>query len=180
MTDATAATTDAGPLMTADGQPLKKSLQRSLRVEKYRALALVAGPALFLIVLFIWPLFTLFAKSVDDNLVNDVLPRTMAIYEEWDRETLPSEEHFEAMYLDLTTAEKLQIGKVSTRMNYAKSGWKSLIKKSNRKFKKFEDGGPYKDKMIEAEKRWGDQQGDEGKAKEPHRQRSIVDRRAIP
>ncbi len=146
----------SGPLMTADGTPLKKSLQRSLRVEKMRAFGLVAGPALFLLILFIWPLVTLFAKSVDDNLVNDVLPRTMAIYEEWDGAELPAEKHFEAMYRDLTTAQKLQIGKVSTRMNYAKSGWKSLVKKSNKKFKKFDDAGPFMEQMIEADKRWGD------------------------
>ncbi len=156
MTDATQATIPSGPLMTADGIPLKRSLQRSLRVEKLRAFGLVAGPALFLVVMFIWPLITLFAKSVDDSLVNNVLPRTMAIYEQWDGEKLPSEEHFAAMYEDLTTAERLQVGKVSTRMNYAKSGWKSLIKKSNRKFKKFDTAGPFAPQMIEADKRWGD------------------------
>ena len=62
---------------------------------------------------------------------------------------------FEAMFLDLTTADKLQLGRSSTRMNYEKSGWRSLIKKSSRKFKKLE-GPPYMDAMIKAEKRWGD------------------------
>ncbi len=156
MTDATLGSSPSAPLVTADGTPLKKSLQRSLRVEKARAFGLVAGPALFLIILFIWPLITLFAKSVDDRLVNDVLPRTMAIYEEWDGETLPEERFFAAMYADLTSAERLQIGKVSTRMNYAKSGWKSLVKKSNKKFKTFDTAGPFMEQMIEADKRWGD------------------------
>ena len=145
----------AVPVMTSDGIPLKKSLNRSLRHEKTRAFGLVAGPALFILILFVWPIYTLFIKSIDDRFVNDVLPRTMAIYEEWNGETIPGEKHFEAMYLDLTTAEKLQIGKVSTRMNYAKSGWKSLIKKSNRKFKKFDESQPFKEQMIKADKRWG-------------------------
>lgn len=156
MTDATTGATANQPLVTADGTPLKKSLQKSLRVEKLRALGLVAGPVLFLLILFVWPLISLFAKSIDDRLVNDVLPRTMAIYEEWDGQNLPEERFFAAMYKDLTTAERLQIGKVSTRMNYAKSGWKSLIKKSNRKFKKFDTAGPFMDQMIKADKRWGD------------------------
>ena len=145
-----------GQLMTADGIPLKKSLRTSLRREKLRALALVAFPVLFIVMLFVWPIYALFQKSIDDSFVNDVLPRTMAIYEQWDGESLPGEVHFEAIFLDLTTAEKLQIGKVSTRMNYAKSGWKSLIKKSNRKFKKFDTGQPIKPQMIKADKRWGD------------------------
>lgn len=149
-------TDGAGRLMTADGRPLKASLQRSLRIEKMRALGLVATPAAFIFLFFIWPLFDLFGKSIDDNLVNDVFPRTMAIYDNWDRQELPSEEHYEAFYLDLTTAEKLQVGRVSTRMNYAKSGWKSLVKKSNRKFKKFDADQPLKPQMIKADKRWGD------------------------
>ncbi len=155
MTDTSLQSNNA-PMMTADGIPLKKSLQMSLRREKLRAFGLVAGPALFILILFVWPIYTLFLKSIDDNLVNDVLPRTMAIYEQWDGQDLPDEEHYEAMFLDLTTAEKLQIGKVSTRMNYAKSGWKSLIKKSNRKFKKLDPNQPLKAQMIDAEKRWGD------------------------
>lgn len=155
MTDTSLQSNNA-PMMTADGIPLKKSLQMSLRREKLRAFGLVAGPALFILILFVWPIYTLFLKSIDDNLVNDVLPRTMAIYEQWNGQDLPDEEHYEAMFLDLTTAEKLQIGKVSTRMNYAKSGWKSLIKKSNRKFKKLDPNQPLKAQMIDAEKRWGD------------------------
>ena len=155
MTDTSLQSNNA-PMMTADGIPLKKSLQMSLRREKLRAFGLVAGPAIFILILFVWPIYTLFLKSIDDNLVNDVLPRTMAIYEQWDGQDLPGEQHYEAMFLDLTTAEKLQIGKVSTRMNYAKSGWKSLIKKSNRKFKKLDPNQPLKAQMIDAEKRWGD------------------------
>ena len=116
----------------------------------------MAGPALFILILFVWPIYALFQKSIDDSFVNDVLPRTMAIYEQWDGVDLPGEPHFEAMYLDLTSAAKLQIGKVSTRMNYAKSGWKSLIKKSNRKFKKIDAEQPLQPQMIKADKRWGD------------------------
>jgi len=83
MTDTSLQSNNA-PMMTADGIPLKKSLQMSLRREKLRAFGLVAGPALFILILFVWPIYTLFLKSIDDNLVNDVLPRTMAIYEQWD------------------------------------------------------------------------------------------------
>ena len=40
-------------------------------------------------------------------------------------------------------------------MNYSKSGWKSLLKKSKRKFKKIEEG-PYKEQMIASDKKWAD------------------------
>ena len=40
-------------------------------------------------------------------------------------------------------------------MNYTKNGFKSIIKKSKRKFKKFEEGN-YKEQMIAVHKRWAD------------------------
>ena len=148
-------TTAQEPLLTADGTPLKVSLQRSLRRSKIWAAALVVPPLLFLVIVFMVPIVALLLRSVDDRLINDVLPRTFAIYENWDGQELPGEDLYEAIFLDITTASKLSLGRSSTRMNYAKSGWRSLIKKSARKFKKIESG-PYKEAMIKAEKRWGD------------------------
>ena len=151
----TTATATSEEILTADGTPLKASLQRSLRRSKLRAVALVLPPFLFLILVFIVPIGDLLFRSIDDRLINNVLPRTFAIYDSWDRESLPGEDMFEAVFLDLTTADKLELGRSSTRMNYEKSGWRSLIKKSTRKFKKLE-GPPYMDAMIKADKRWAD------------------------
>jgi putative spermidine/putrescine transport system permease protein len=143
------------PLMTVDGTPLKVSLQRSLRRSKMRAAGLVSLPFLFLVLVFIIPIGDLLLRSVDDKGINKTLPRTFIEFEKWDRQVLPDEPLFEAMYLDITEAPKLLLGRATTRMNYEKSGWRSLIKKSGRKFKKFE-GPPYKEQMIEADKRWAD------------------------
>ena len=142
-------------LVTADGRPLVQSLQRSQQANKLRALGLIAAPFLFLVVMFAIPVGYLLVKSVDDTLVNEVLPRTFELYEQWDGQELPDEPLYEAMYLDLSEAERLQIGKVSTRMNYEKSRWKSLIKKSAKRFGEVE-GPPYKEAMIEVDKKWGD------------------------
>ena len=49
-------TIDQGPLVTADGTPLKVSLQRSLRQSRMRAMMLVGPPLLFLIILFVIPI----------------------------------------------------------------------------------------------------------------------------
>ena len=143
------------PLLTADGTPLKVSLQRSLRRSRIRALGLVSLPLLFLVVMFIIPIGWLLLRSFDDSLINQVLPRTFALYEQWDGQELPGEAMYEALFLDMTSADKLQLGRSTTRMNYEKSGWRSLMKKSARKFKTLE-GPPYKAAMIEIDKRWGD------------------------
>ena len=151
----TIAATTPEELLTADGTPLKVSLRKSLRRSKLRATLLVLPPFIFLLVVFIIPIVSLLLRSVDDKQINELLPRTFAAYENWDRQDLPDEKMFEAMFLDLTTADRLALGRGSTRMNYEKSGWKSLTKKSGRKFKTIE-GPPYKEAMIEIDKRWGD------------------------
>ena len=143
-------------ILTADGTPLKVSLERSLLRRKLRAVALVLPPMLFLIILFVVPIGNLLTRSVDNTLLTEALPRTFTAFEAWDRKTLPQEPMFEAMFLDLTTAEKYVLGKTSTRLNYEKPGWKSLIKKSTRKFRKKIKGPPYKAAMINIDKRWAD------------------------
>ena len=80
------------PLLTADGIPLKVSLQRSMRRNKLRAIGLVLPPLLFLLSLFIIPIGNLLTRSVDDKLINFQLPLTFRVIDKWDRHTLPEEE----------------------------------------------------------------------------------------
>ena len=143
-----------GPLLTADGTPLKVSLQKSLRQAKLRAILLVAPPLLFLIILFVIPIGNMLTRSVDDRLINDVLPKTFEAFEVWDKQSEPPESLFAALYEDLKAAGKVERGKVSVRMNYAKPGWRSLIKRTARKIKKIEP--PYREAFIEIDGRWED------------------------
>ena len=150
----TAPATIDGPLLTADGVPLKASLEKSLRRSKVRALLLVAPPLLFLIFLFVIPIGNMLTRSIDDKLINNVLPETFEAFETWDKKSEPSEAMFEAFYNDLKNAEKTDIGKASVRMNYALPGWRSLVKRTARKIKKMEP--PYKEAFVKADDRWLD------------------------
>ena len=140
-------------ILTTDGIPLKVSLKRAERINKIRALVLVLPLTLFIIITFVIPILSMLLRSVDDKQINTVFPKTFIIYEQWDQKELPTEEMYATLFNEVMTADKRQIGKASTRMNYSKSGWKSLIKKSKRKFKKIKEG-PYKEKMIAIDKRW--------------------------
>ena len=142
-------------ILTTDGIPLKVSLRRAERINKFRAFALVLPLTLFIIITFVIPIIAMLTRSVDDKQINTVFPKTFEIYKQWDRKELPSEEMYATMFSEIVNADKRAIGKASTRMNYSKSGWKSLIKKSKRKFKKIKEG-PYKEQMIAADKRWGE------------------------
>ena len=144
-----------GPVLTADGTPLKLSLERSLKLSKLRALGLIVPPLLFLIILFVIPIGSLLTRSVDDGLSNKVLPKTLAAFERWDKTSEPDESMFEAVALDMKAADKLELSKLGTRMNYEKSGWRSLLKITARGLNRVE-GPPYKPAMLELNKRWGD------------------------
>jgi len=147
--------TESGPILTTDGIPLKVSLKKVERKNKIRAFLLVLPLLVFILVTFLVPIGDMLTRSIDDRQINTVFPKTFEVYKKWDRKNLPSEELYATMFFEVKNSEGYQIGKASTRMNYSKSGWKSLLKKSKRKFKKIEEG-PYKEQMIAAEKRWGD------------------------
>ncbi len=145
----------AGPILTTDGIPLKVSLKKSERRNKLRALLLVAPLLVFILITFLVPIGDMLLRSVDDSYINTVFPKTFEKYKKWDRQGLPSEELYKTMFFEVKEGSGFSIGKATTRMNYAKSGWKSLLKKSKRKFKKIEEG-PYKEQMIAIDKRWAD------------------------
>jgi len=146
-------------ILTTDGVPLKDSLKKAERKNKIRATLLVLPLLLFIFFTFIVPIGSMLTRSTDDSYINKVFPNTFKVYQKWDRQGLPPEEVYAAMFLEVKNASGFEIGKASTRMNYAKSGWKSMIKKSKRKFKKIdENDGPFKDKMIEIDKKWADKE----------------------
>jgi len=147
--------TVSGPILTTEGIPLKVSLQKSERKNKIRAFLLVAPLLIFILVTFLIPIGDMLIRSVDDSYINTVFPKTFEVYKKWERQDLPSEELYKTMFFEVKEASGRSIGKATTRMNYAKSGWKSLLKKSKRKFKKIEEG-PYKEQMIAIDKRWAD------------------------
>ncbi|MDC0247739.1 ABC transporter permease [Pelagibacteraceae bacterium] len=148
-------TTTTGPILTTDGIPLKVSLQKSERRNKIRAFLLVTPLLFFILFTFLIPIGDMLLRSVDDSYINTVFPKTFEKYKKWDRQGLPSEELYETIFFEVKEGSGFSIGKATTRMNYAKSGWKSLLKKSKRKFKKIEEG-PYKEQMIAIDKRWAD------------------------
>ena len=145
----------SGPILTTDGIPLKVSLRKAERKNKIRALLLVAPLLIFILFTFLVPIGDMLARSVDDRYINTVFPNTFEEYKKWDKQDLPPEEVYKVMFFEIMDGKGYSIGKASTRMNYSKSGWKSLLKQSKRKFKKIKEG-PYKEKMIATNKKWAD------------------------
>ncbi len=143
---------------TADGTPLKISLQRALVRSRLRALLLVLPLLAFVLVFFLFPIGHMLFRSVDNRIVGSVLPRTVVAIQDWDpdRAKLPDEAVFEALVRDIKTAfEDRTLGRVGRRLNYEKPGMSSLFRKSGRGAARI-TGAPYRDRMIAIDKRWGD------------------------
>ena len=128
--------TDAnGPMVAADGRPLKASLNRALRRQKLRAFLLVAPLLLFIMITFIVPIAQMLFRSVENQIVSEVLPQTTVALDEWSVKSgeAPSEVVFYALAQDLVlAAERKQHTRLGSRLNYEAPGISSLFRKSGR------------------------------------------------
>ena len=90
-------------MTTADGTPRKVSLARAMRRNKLKALGLVAPLFVFLLVTFLLPIGDMLFRSVENDIVGQVLSRTTPLLKNWDATsgTLPSEAVFAAMVADV-------------------------------------------------------------------------------
>ncbi|KAA0010086.1 ABC transporter permease [Billgrantia pellis] len=143
------------PLTTADGIPLKTSLRRAVRRSRIRAFLLVSPLLLFLVVAFVMPIADMLWRSVDNPEVSTQLSRTAAALEGWDGESLPGEEVFAALAEDLRVGQEARnLGLLSSRLNYEKSGMRSTINRTARGLRTLDP--PYKEALIAANTTWGE------------------------
>jgi putative spermidine/putrescine transport system permease protein len=155
MTDVTAR---SGPVLAADGKPLKSSLARALRRQKMRALMLIAPLLLFIILSFIAPIADMLFRSVENNIVPDTLPQTVRALRDWDPATgeAPGEDVFAGLAADLKVAvgEKSHT-RLGSRLNYENPGISSLFRKTGRKVDDLTEGN-YREQFLKIDKAWGD------------------------
>ncbi len=142
-------------LTTADGTPLKVSLARAMRRRRIAAFLLVVPLLAFVLVTFLLPIGEMLTRSFANPELRTYWPRVTAAIADWDGRDLPSEEVFAALYGDLQQSRKERtVGKVATRLNYERSGMRSLVMKTQRKLRKIEP--PYRESFPAIDRRWGD------------------------
>ncbi|WP_199221357.1 ABC transporter permease [Maritimibacter sp. 55A14] len=137
MSDASTSMSDAstaGPMLAADGTPLKRSLRKALRREKMRALMLIAPLLFFILLTFIAPIADMLFRSVENQIVSNTLPRTVIALDDWDGQEEPGEKVYQALYFDLfVAAEAKEHTKLGTRLNYEETGISSLFRTTGRR-----------------------------------------------
>ncbi len=147
------------PVLAADGTPLKRSLSRALRVQKMRALALIAPLLIFVLISFIFPIGDMLFRSVENQIVENTLPYTVEELAKWDgaSDELPPEPVFRDMYFDLfLAAEMKRHTRLGSRLNYEASGMSSLFRQAGRKL---DDPGKDAQAMLEEiDPRWGERE----------------------
>ncbi|WP_417743242.1 ABC transporter permease [Salipiger sp.] len=143
----------SGPMLAADGTPLKKSLSRALRRQKMRALMLIAPLLLFVLITFIAPIADMLFRSVENQIVSETLPLTTEELGSWDGEGMPPEAAFEAAYYDIfLAAERKEHTRLGTRLNYELTGASSLFRKSGRGLDDI--GEVYQDQFEDLDENW--------------------------
>lgn len=145
------------PIVTADGVPLKISLARAQRRGKLKAIGLVVPLFLFILVTFFVPILDMLFRSVENQLVGEVMHRTVPLLKNWDEQSgeLPDEAVFAALAVDFREArENKSSGKVGRRLNYEKPGFSGLFRKTARKSGDLQ--APYQQAFIAINKKWGD------------------------
>ncbi|MEQ8666024.1 MAG: ABC transporter permease [Rhodospirillales bacterium] len=151
-------TANTGPVLAADGRPLKVSLARALRRQKMRALLLIAPLLLFIVVTFLAPIGDMLFRSVENGIVPETLPLTVEALEDWnpDDGEAPGEEVFAALHADLLVAvEAKSHTRLGSRLNYEQPGISSLFRKIGRRVEKMDEGN-YKAQFLEADEDWAD------------------------
>ena len=151
----------SGPVLAADGRPLKSSLARSLRLQKTRALLLIAPLLAFVVISFVMPIGQMLYRSVENDIVADTLPLTVAELKNWDNASgeLPPEAVYEAFVRDMLVAiDAKEHTRLGSRLNYEKTGMSSLFRKSGRKIEKLDlaTDGPFREALIDIDKNWGE------------------------
>ena len=144
------------PLTTADGTPLKASFARALRRSRLRAVALVLPLFLFLFITFLAPIGDMLFRSVENQLVGEVLHRTVKALTAWNERSgeIPGEAAFAALVADFQEGrENRTIGRVGVRLNYEMGGMSSLFRKTARRARRLAEA-PYQDAVIKIDKRW--------------------------
>lgn len=150
--------TPVGPMLAADGTPLKLSLARSLRRQKLRALMLVAPLLLFILISFVAPIGDMLFRSVENQLVPETLPRTTEALANWDPRSgdLPEQDVFQGFVEDMLIAvEEKTHTRVGSRLNYEQSGMASLFRKTGRSVDEV-TGPDYRAELIDIDDDWGD------------------------
>ncbi len=156
-------------LTTVDGKPLKTALARAEVQAKRRAFVLVLPLLAFIVVTFIFPIGQMLYKSFHNDgfvatkdfgtgVTSPIMENLTVWFDEnpaTDEGTIPNEEAYAALVADMRVLRELRApGQAGTRINYERSGSRSMFTKAARKAAKLEP--PFEAAMLDLDEDWAD------------------------
>ncbi|MFT7040497.1 MAG: putative spermidine/putrescine transport system permease protein [Paracoccaceae bacterium] len=160
MTDAASDPSAAsGPMLAADGTSLRVSLRRAERRQRIRAFLLVTPLLVFITFSFILPIGDMLFRSVENEIVQETLPRTVTALQDWESDGVnpPPEIIYQAFLADMKVAVAAKIHtRLGGRLNYEQTGMSSLFRKTNkRRIAKIDETMPLAPQFTAIDKDWG-------------------------
>ena len=153
-------------LTTADGKPLKAALRSAQAQAKRRAFFLVLPLFAFVLLTFVAPIGQLLYRSVHNPGFTEhrdlstgtrtpIMTELRAWFDTNPQGTEPDEAAYAALARDLVLLRELKApGSVGTRINYERSGSRSMFTKAARRAEKLEP--PFKQAMLDLDEDWAD------------------------
>lgn len=115
----------------------------------------------FFLVAYILPIFSVLYKSVNNDVVYEIIPQTAEMLVKWEPD--PNIGLPEAIYASfaremLVAVKQRDHGRIGVHLNKDIGGLASKFRRLGRQIKKwdFDDGQSFKNKFIQADKIWGD------------------------
>ena len=134
---------------------LRVRLRAANRRKQMTALMLL-GPALIIMLFaFVWPIGSLLTHAIHAPRFADALPDLSNWLADWDGATLPGENGYALIATSFAQAYKDKtLPRASRRLNYERSGLRSLAMKTGRKARRMT--APYKAALLRMNSDWGD------------------------
>ncbi|WP_284165062.1 ABC transporter permease [Frigidibacter sp. SD6-1] len=145
----------SGPLLTADGRPLKAALATAQARARRRAFLLVVPLLAFVLITFVVPIGYMLKRSFEHDGFSSAAPNLAAWFDANPDGSEITEEAYAALVADLAQMQKDKTpGQAGTRINYTVPGTISLFKGAARKAKDMQP--PFKEALLAEDKEWGE------------------------
>jgi len=142
--------------MEIGSSTLKASLRRAERKKRRGAFLLTTPLLLFISVMFLLPLASMFWLSVSNLTITSYMPKTVAALSNWDGKALPPEAAYAAVAADLKTAFKSHtFGRIGKRLNEEWPGAFGLVNKSTFRTVHLAPPASWKETLEKIDPTWG-------------------------
>ena len=155
--DAMALPRSGSGLDGTDPAALRKALARAQLRRKWRAFGLTLPLLVFLVFTLLVPIAELLMRAVENPEVATALPTTIPILKKWDRRAAPPPAAYAALVRDLAQLPDISdAGALARRLNAEVPGARSMVMGAYRGLPFEGDADAVKQRLMEADPRWGD------------------------